>query len=317
MRVLVTGAAGYIGAQTMLTLRDQSHTVLGIDERGLPLHLANRFDTTEFEKWDFVDPGCLNAIDQFRPDAIVHCAGTSLVGPSVKDPSVYYTNNFVKTKTMVDHVLKHHARTRIIFSSSASVYGTPIMTPISELDPVWPISPYGESKAMVEWMLGSYARAYGLDYVSFRYFNACGADSQIRHGQSPGATHIIARVMESLIHNQEFLLYGDNYPTADGTCLRDYVHVEDLANAHALAITDLVPAGVYNLGSGQETSNRQIIKEIEQVTGQSVKVQVQPCREGDPAVLSASYHKFQEACGWKPRFQLNDIVKHAWAWYNS
>lgn len=314
MRVIVTGGAGYIGGQTVLQLLDHGHSVFAIDRVWAPDHLEHCG-----AKWlisDFADEVALSAMAQFRPDAIIHCAGTSLVGPSMINPSEYYDNNFVKTKRMLDFVLTLESRPRIIFSSSAATYGNPIITPCQEIDPCEPISPYGESKLMIEWMLRSYQHAYNLNSVSFRYFNACGADSQGRHGQQPEATHIIARVLESVIHNETFLLNGDAFDTADGTCVRDYIHVEDLAEAHIRAIDPAIPAGVYNLGTKQGHSNREIIAVSEQITGKSVQVQVGPARAGDPAVLTADANKFTQVSGWQPKYQLSDIVLHAWTWYN-
>jgi UDP-glucose 4-epimerase len=266
---------------------------------------------------DFASDLGLDAIKLFCPDAIIHCAGTSLVGPSVTNPEEYYNNNFVKTKTLLDFLIKnHHKNVRVIFSSSAATYGDPVMTPCSELDPPLPVSPYGESKLMVEWMLAAYHRAYNLDYVSFRYFNACGADPQARHGQEPGATHIIARVLESIRNGESFTLYGDNYPTPDGTCIRDYVHVDDLARAHAIAMDTNIPAGVYNLGTSSGHSNREIVSLIEKVTGQQVSLKTGPMRAGDPAILTASADKFNNLTGWVPRYNIEEIITHAWNWYN-
>lgn len=313
MRVVVTGASGYIGGQTLLGLLDQNHQVLGIDECRLPVHLHDRISEFDFVKWDFASDAALDSIKGFQPDCVIHCAGTSLVGPSIANPGTYYNNNFVKTKRLLDYLMLLKAR--VVFSSSAAVYGEPVMTPCNEVDPVLPISPYGESKAMIEWMLASYARAYGLEYVSFRYFNACGADSQARHGQAPGATHIIARVLESLLHDQEFQLYGDQYPTADGTCVRDYVHVEDLARAHILAADPSTATGVYNLGTGQGVSNRQIMQAAETITGRTLRYSVQPARAGDPAVLTADSERFSKATGWKPQHGLDAMIQHAWNWY--
>jgi UDP-glucose 4-epimerase len=229
------------------------------------------------------------------------------------DPRTYYDNNFVKTQRLLDHLLP--LETRVVFSSSAAVYGEPVMTPCNEVDPVIPISPYGESKAMIEWMLASYARAYGLRYVSFRYFNACGADSLARHGQEPGATHIIARVLESLLKDTEFHLYGNKYPTADGTCVRDYVHVQDLADAHVLAANRDTDTGVYNLGTGHGVSNQEIMEAAQRITGRRLKVSVKPVRPGDPAVLTADAGKFTKASGWTAQYDLDSIIQHAWAWY--
>lgn len=312
MNVVVTGAAGYIGGQIALQLRDAGHTVTGIDRRPLPKHLEG---VMQFLQADFDSDESYRKLVELRPDAVVHCAGTSLVGPSIKHPSDYYQNNVAKTLNLLSIMMSAVPRTRFIFSSSAAVYGEPIMTPCHEVDPKEPISPYGESKLMIEMILESYHRAYGLDYVAFRYFNACGADSKGRHGQEPGATHVIARVLESIRDEQEFTLYGDKYPTADGTCVRDYIHVEDIAKAHILALDRMVPSGVYNLGSNQETSNQQIVAAAEQVTGKTVKLAVGPQRAGDPPVLSASADKFAKAAGTWQQHNLNAMIRHAWAWY--
>jgi UDP-glucose 4-epimerase len=168
---------------------------------------------------------------------------------------------------------------------------------------------------MIDMMLESYHRAYGLDYVSFRYFNACGADPRGRHGQEPGATHIIARVLESIRDNQEFTLYGDNYPTPDGTCIRDYVHVDDIARAHVLALDQTIPAGIYNLGSNTGTSNREIIAAAERITNKTLTVTVGEQRVGDPPMLTASADKFNAVAGAWQSHSLDDMIQHAWAWY--
>jgi UDP-glucose 4-epimerase len=315
MKIVVTGAAGYIGGQTLLQLTDAGHEVLAMDQVMPPGHLMTV--PCLWHTGDFASDLGLDAIKLFCPDAIVHCAGTSLVGPSMADPREYYNNNFVKTKILLDFLIdNHYKKVRFVFSSSAATYGSPIMTPCHEVDPTEPISPYGESKLMIEWMLRSYHRAYGLDYVAFRYFNACGADSLARHGQSKSATHIIARVLESMRDNQTFTLYGDQYETPDGTCIRDYVHVADIAQAHVLAIDKEIPAGIYNLGTNSGASNREIISTAEAVTGESLTVEVGPIREGDPAMLTASADKFTRVSGWKPQYALVDIIEHAWRWYN-
>lgn len=313
MRVVVTGGAGFIGGQTVLRLLDQGHKVLAIDRSLDPNPLSDCGAT-----WltaDFSGEVALDAMARFEADAIIHCAGTSLVGPSMLNPAEYYNNNFEKTKILCDWLVKQHHRPRIIFSSSAATYGNPVMTPCAEVDPTEPISPYGQSKLMVDWMLESYHRAYDLDYVSFRYFNACGADSQARHGQRPGATHIIARVLESIRDHAQFTLNGVDYPTDDGTCVRDYIHVEDLADAHILACDKNIPAGIYNLGTNEGHSNRQIVAMAEQVTGQSVDLSIGGIRPGDPATLLADASRFIKVSSWRPRFDLEHMVQHAWAWY--
>ena len=314
MRVVVTGGAGYIGGQTVLKLLDAGHSVFAIDRVWAPDHLEHCG-----AKWligDFAGEVALRAIETFQPDAIIHCAGTSLVGPSMTNPEEYYDNNFVRTKILCDWVLQKQIKTRIIFSSSASTYGNPVITPCQEIDPAEPISPYGQSKLMVEWMLKAYHSAYGLDYIAFRYFNACGADSQGRHGQAAGATHIIARVLESIRNNVHFTLNGIDFPTNDGTCIRDYVHVEDIANAHVMACKSNIPFGVYNLGTNSGHSNQEIITTAEQVTGQRVNLGVGSARPGDPAMLTADANKFIGTSGWKPQFNLEEIITHAWTWYN-
>jgi len=314
MKVVVTGAAGYIGGQTLLKLTDAGHDVLAIDRVPPPGHLMTV--PCSWHIGDFVSPLGLDAIKLFCPDAIVHCAGTSLVGPSMITPEDYYNNNFVKTKTLLDFLVRnHYKKVRFVFSSSAATYGNPVMTPVQEVDPTEPISPYGESKLIIEWMLKSYHRAYGLDFVSFRYFNACGADIQARHGQAPGATHIIARVLESVKQGKDFTLYGNDYPTEDGTCIRDYIHVEDLAEAHILAMDLQIPCDIYNLGTSTGYSNLEIIRSASQITGANIPVLHGPQREGDPAVLTADATKFMSVSTWKPKFSMTDIINHAWAWY--
>lgn len=312
-KIVVTGAAGYIGGQTMLALREAGHWVMGIDQRPLPDHLRGVPDS--FIMRDYADRNSLFALNTHEVHAVVHCAGTSLVGPSLADPAEYYDNNFVKTKLLVDHLLRYKLRTRLIFSSSASVYGSPVFTPCAETDPIMPISPYGQSKAMIEWMLESYHRAYGLNYVSFRYFNAAGADPQVRHGQEPGASHIVARVLESLRDNCEFSLYGTDFDTADGTCVRDYVHVADLASAHVRATDTDVPVGAYNLGTGHGHSNREIVARAQEITGRTLWVSEHSARAGDPAVLTADSALWQRVSGWQPKHCVQDIINHAWCWY--
>ena len=313
MIVIVTGSAGYIGGQTMLVLKDAGHEVYGIDFRQPPEHL--RGVPNGFLYQDFASDAALSWIIQKQPNAIIHCAGTSLVGPSVKNPSEYYNNNVVKTLRLLDIVKQSMPRCKLVFSSSAATYGEPVMNPIHEVDPKEPISPYGESKLMIDMMLESYHRAYGINYVSFRYFNACGADSKARHGQESGATHIIARVLETMRDDGEFILNGVDFSTTDGTCVRDYVHVEDIARAHSLAIYHDVPAGIYNLGMNTGTSNREIIAAAERITGRKLKMVLGEARPGDPPMLTASAAKFGMVAGEWRHYDLDDMIQHAWNWY--
>ena len=312
MTVVITGAAGYIGGQIALALKDSGHKVVGIDRRQCLKYLEETF--TEFIQADFDTDQAKTKLLQVGPTAIVHCAGTSLVGPSVNHPGEYYHNNVIKTINLLDFICNAMPKTRVIFSSSAAVYGEPIMTPCSEVDPCDPLSPYGESKRMIEQVLESYHQAYKLDYVAFRYFNACGADSQGRHGSEPGGTHIISRVLESIRDRQEFVLNGIDYPTNDGTCIRDYVHVEDIARAHVAALDVKVSAGVYNLGSNQGISNLEIIEAAQRITKQVLNFRSGAKRAGDPAMLTASSEKFDQYGVWK-KYSLDDMIQHAWNWY--
>ena len=313
MIVIVTGSAGYIGGQTMLELKDAGHEVYGIDRRDPPEHL--RGVPNGFLYQDFASDVALSWIIQKQPNAIIHCAGTSLVGPSVKNPSEYYNNNVAKTLKLLDIVKQSMPRCRFVFSSSAATYGDPIMNPIHEVYPQQPVSPYGESKLMIDMMLESYHRAYGTDYVSFRYFNACGADPEGRHGQEPGATHLIARFLEAARDNEQFRIYGDDYPTVDGTCVRDYVHVADIARAHALALYHKIPSGVYNLGSNQGFSVKQVMEAARTIIGKMPSVSTEARRAGDPPELVASSDKFNLVAGAWQHYKLDDMIQHAWNWY--
>lgn len=311
--VVVTGSAGYIGGQTALLLKDAGHEVYGIDRKEPPSQLqgvCNRFLLQ-----DFSSDVALSWIIAKQPNAIVHCAGTSLVGPSMTDPAEYYNNNVVKTLKLLDIVRRSLPRCRVIFSSSAATYGEPVLDSCNEVDPCIPVSPYGESKLIIDMMLQAYGQAYNLDYVSFRYFNACGADPKGRHGQAPGATHLIARFLEAARDNGIFKIYGINYPTPDGTCIRDYVHVDDIARAHALALDHKIPSGIYNLGSNQGTSVKQVMERAVAITGITPVVEFDVARPGDPAVLTANPAKFDMLAGAWRHHSLDDMIQHAWNWY--
>jgi UDP-glucose 4-epimerase len=311
--VIVTGSAGYIGGQTALLLKDAGHEVYGIDRREPPKHL--RGVCNEFKYQDFASDVALSWIIQKQPNAIVHCAGTSLVGPSMQDPAEYYNNNVAKTLKLLEVVRKSLPRCRVIFSSSAATYGEPLLGECHEVDPCEPVSPYGQSKLMIDMILESYRRAYNLDYVSFRYFNACGADSEGRHGQEPGATHLIAKLLEATRDDGQFRIYGDDYPTADGTCIRDYVHVEDIARAHALALDRKIPAGIYNLGSNSGTSVKEVMDRARQLVGKMPYISTESRREGDPAMLTANPAKFDMLAGAWRHHDLDAMIQHAWNWY--
>jgi UDP-glucose 4-epimerase len=312
--VIVTGVAGYIGGQTALLLKDAGHEVYGIDRREPPKHLRGICD--KFLYQDFASDVALSYIINKQPDAVIHCAGTSLVGPSMQDPAEYYNNNVAKTLRLLDIVRKSLPRCRFVFSSSAATYGEPMISACYESDSCIPLSPYGESKLMIDMMLESYHRAYDLNYVSFRYFNACGADPKGRHGQEPGATHLIAKLLEATRDDGQFRIYGDDYPTADGTCIRDYVHVEDIGRAHALALDRKIPAGIYNLGSSQGTSVKQVMDRARKIVGKMPYIGVEARRVGDPPELTATSKKFDAVAGAWRHHDLDSMIQHAWAWYN-
>lgn len=310
--IAITGATGFVGGETLLDFKDNGYQVIAIDNRPPPEHLQGIADQQVVASYDSEDT--FKAIEAAQVDAIVHCGATSLVGPSVKNPSFYYENNVIGTKRLMDFVVDRLPDTRFIFSSSSSVYGEPVMVPISEVDPPQPLSPYGESKLMTDMMLSSYHTAYNFDYVSFRYFNAVGADPQVRHGQEPRATHIIARVLEGIRDGSEFTLFGTTYPTPDGSCVRDHVHVADLARAHRMALDSSFEGGVYNAGIGHGVSNLEVIKMAEEVTGQKLNYRVGEPRPGDPSQLTAVNDRLTSQ-GWNPEYTLHDMITHAWNWY--
>jgi UDP-glucose 4-epimerase len=311
-KVIITGSGGYIGGQVGLDLLDNDYKVVGIDRRKRPVQ-----DYWEHAHiGEFNHPDALQLITHNQPQALVHCAGTSLVGPSMLDPGEYYHNNVRKTIDLIEHVRLYSPHTHIIFASSAATYGDPDPTliPLLETAPTVPISPYGQSKLMIEQVLADYAHAYGLKYTAFRFFNVCGADPQARHGQEQNATHIIARVLESIRDNTEFVMNGDDFSTPDGTCIRDYVHVADIASAIRTAITTGI-TGVYNIGINQGISNLEIVHEAERITQTKWPEKYGPRRAGDPAMLTASADKLMANTNWQPKYNLSDMISHAWTWY--
>jgi UDP-glucose-4-epimerase GalE len=319
--VAVTGCNGYIGGQTVLRFKDLGYHVIGVDRNTTAPWIRGIVDT--FIPGDFNNPMFINAIIDKNPSSLIHIAGTSLVGPSIKDPGPYYLNNVGNTAKLLSSLASRGWKKTVVFSSSAAVYGDPGNNALTELSERKPISPYGQSKLMAEQVLRDCAAGYGFKTIALRYFNACGADSKVRHGQLKQATHLIARIMETIVNKGVFTLNGDDYPTTDGTCIRDYLHVEDIANAHYLAtmFADGMEKGSsreFNLGSGRGASIKEIIASVEKITGRMVLTHTGPRREGDPAILVASAHKFARESGWKSdASSIDNIVKTAWAWYNS
>lgn len=316
MNILVTGGAGYVGSVCAAQLVSLKHRVVVYDNlsaghrRAVPAGAA-------FVKGEIGDADRLRReFKRFRIEAIMHFAAKALVDESVRNPSVFYANNVSATLALLDAALACKIK-KLIFSSSAAVYGEPQTVPIPEDHAKQPVNPYGETKLVIEGVLGWYARAYGLQFAAMRYFNAAGATARLGEDHRP-ETHLLPRLLAAALDpSKNFYLYGEDYPTPDGTCLRDYVHVLDIARAHILALRHLsrIKATAYNVGLGEGYSTRQVIKAVEDVTGQKVNVQSAPRRAGDPARLVASPARLSQELGWKPKHSdLKNIVRSAWLW---
>jgi UDP-glucose 4-epimerase len=321
MNILLCGGAGYIGSHMAkwLAVRGFSATVLD----NLSTGHRDAIQWGDFVEADLLDGTSLESVFSGRRiDAVMHFCARSLVGESMTMPYEYYANNVCGTLNLLQ-VMRKYGVDRLVFSSTAAVYGHPLHGVIDEDHPLNPINPYGQSKLMVERILSDAARAYGLRSVCLRYFNAAGAsaDGDIGEAHEP-ETHLIPNVLRSVLGGGAGLkVFGDDYPTADGTCVRDYVHVEDLAQAHQLALdymSDRDGAHVFNLGSGKGFSVREVISAAERITKHSVAYDIAPRRPGDPAVLVASNAKARVELGWKPQFcGLDEIVGSAWRWHSS
>lgn len=317
-KILITGGCGYIGSHVARAFKQSGDQVILLD-REYRLHTMKGMDS--FVANDYASPVALSAIVMYEPDVIVHCAGTSLVGPSVTDPADYYDNNVAKTIAMLNVVKGMRKPPVVLFSSSASVYGEPGECPITEDHLVRPISPYGNTKAMIETVLQDYYTAYGIHSVCFRYFNAAGAEPFVHDlGQEPGATHIVARALEASIAKKTFTINGGHYATRDGTCIRDYIHVWDLATAHVQAasflLDDYPQHGAYrfNLSTGVGVSNLQIVSYVKQKYG--LDYTIGPVRPGDPAQLVASAELAKEVLLWQPEYSdIGTIIDSAYQWY--
>ncbi|QXH44471.1 UDP-glucose 4-epimerase GalE [Pseudomonas xanthosomatis] len=314
MKFLVVGGAGYIGSHMVKHLHDSGHEVVVVDTA--PALLPG----IHWAELDIADGHKLDALfARHRFDAVFHFASFIQVGESVSDPARYYQNNVASTLTLLQAMLRAGVR-RLVFSSTAAVYGDPHYTPIDEAHPKAPINPYGRSKWMVEQVLQDYDRAYSLKSVCLRYFNAAGADpgGQLGECHEP-ETHLIPLILQAASGRRAAItVFGRDYATDDGTCIRDYVHVCDLASAHALAVDYLVRGGdsaVFNLGNGLGFSVQQVIDAACRVTGRLIEVREAPRRAGDPPSLVADAGKAREVLGWAPRYAaLEEIVGHAWQW---
>lgn len=311
------GGAGYIGSHTVKHLVEQGYECVVADNL-IYGHQEAVHPKAIFEKADLNDLFSLEVLfSKYQFEAVLHFAAFAAVGESVVNPQKYYQNNVVGTLNLLA-VMKTHGVKKMVFSSTCATYGEPQYTPMDEKHPQHPINPYGRTKLIIEQAFADYARAYGLQYIALRYFNAAGAaaDGSIGESHQP-ESHLIPLVLQAIKGERKNIsIFGTDYPTPDGTCLRDYIHVEDLAVAHRLALEKLDQySGYLNLGTGVKTSVKEIITTAEKVTGLKCPVEIAPRRAGDPAVLYAANAKAKEILGWKPRYmQIEDIVKTAWQW---
>jgi UDP-glucose-4-epimerase GalE len=320
MRILVSGGAGYIGSHAVRLFLARGHEVWVYDNLSMGHRAAvpaDRLIVADLAEAHRLD----QALVEHRVDAVVHFAAFAFVGESVTDPAKYYQNNVVNTLTLLD-ALRRHGVKRFVFSSTCATYGVPQAVPITEDEPQKPINPYGNGKLAVEHALADYAAAYGWGFAALRYFNAAGAspDGTIGEDHDP-ETHLIPLVLQAAAGRRPAIqVFGTDYPTPDGTCVRDYVHVDDLAEAHLRALEKLAPGVALrlNLGTGRGYSVREVIRVAEEVTGLKVPVQEGPRRPGDPPVLVAAAERARRGLGWEPRYaELRPIVETAWKWHRS
>ena len=322
MTVLVLGGAGYIGSHTVYELIDKGEDVVIVDnlETGYKeaVHPKARFYQGDIRNREFVD----KVFEKEKIDAVIHFAANSLVGESMTNPLKYYDNNLNGTKVLLESMIAHDVK-KIVFSSTAATYGEPEKVPILETDKTEPTNCYGETKLSMEKMFKWTDKAHGLKYVSLRYFNACGAHKSGEIGEAHNPeTHLIPLVLQVPNKKREAInIYGDDYDTKDGTCVRDYIHVTDLAQAHILAVDYLVKGGesdIFNLGNGVGFTVKEIVEAAEEVTDSNIPAVITPRRAGDPAKLIASSEKAKKILGWKPEFEdVKEIIATAWKWLQS
>ncbi|BBP44500.1 UDP-glucose 4-epimerase GalE [Thiosulfativibrio zosterae] len=323
MKLLVVGGAGYIGSHMVKMLAQSDHDVIVLDNLSTGFRQSVKYG--KLVVGDLADIHLLeNLFTEHHFDGVMHFAANSLVGESMILPSKYYRNNVSNTLNLLDVMVRHNIK-HFIFSSTAATFGEPEYSPMNELHPQNPINPYGASKLMVEHLLKDYATAYGLNSVCLRYFNACGADPEGEIGElHDPETHLIPLILQAASGRRKSItVFGRDYATADGTCIRDYIHINDLCSAHALAL-DFIQSGkgkgalAYNLGNGQGFSVQQVIDAVVKVVaadGFSLKIENGERRAGDPAVLVADATQAKTLLGWKPRYpDLETIIQHAWNW---
>jgi UDP-glucose 4-epimerase len=316
MNILVTGAAGYVGSVCAAELVKQGNHVVAYDNLSEGHRLAV-VKPVQLIKGDLADTDKLRRVcKKHHVEAVMHFAASALVEESVRNPHLFYCNNVSNTISLLE-VMAGLKIQRLIFSSSAAVYGEPKSVPIREDHPTNPVNPYGETKLVIERALAWYRGAYGIQSVALRYFNAAGATEELGEDHRP-ETHLLPRLFAAAFRPAaRFELYGDDYPTPDGTCVRDFVHVLDIAQAHILALHSLSKLGsrIYNVGHGKGYSIRAVLKAVEEVTGRKLDVHVSGRRPGDPAVLVATAQKLRRELKWAPRHSdLKNIIRSAWAW---
>ncbi|MGV7117862.1 UDP-glucose 4-epimerase GalE [Paenibacillus kyungheensis] len=321
MAILVTGGAGYIGSHTVADLLERGEEVVVIDNL-LTGHREALLGGTLYEG-DLRDKELLTRIfAENEITAVIHFAASSLVGESMQNPFKYYDNNVYGAMCLLDAMQQAGVK-KIVFSSTAATYGEPEKVPIEESDRTEPANVYGETKLMMERMMNWFDKVHGIRYVALRYFNAAGAHISGKIGEDHRPeSHLVPLVLQTALGQREFIsVFGEDYPTEDGTCVRDYIHVSDLADAHIKSVEYLNNDGasnVFNLGNGQGFSVKQVIETAVKVTGRDIPVKFEARRSGDPAVLVASSEKARSVLGWKPSYnQLEDIISGAWQWHES
>ncbi len=319
--ILVAGGAGYIGSHMVALLVEKGYNVVVVDNLCTG-HWQAVKGGARLRVGDVKDGAFLDRVfSEFKIDGVINFAAFSLVGESVGNPLKYYDNNVGGAVSMLT-AMKNHGVDKIVFSSTAATYGEPEKQPIEETDRTEPTNPYGASKLAIEGLLKWCSGAYGIRYAALRYFNAAGANVDVMIGEDHAPeTHLIPIVLQCALGKRDHVgIFGDDYPTADGTCVRDYIHVRDLANAHLLALEDLDKggeSGPFNLGNGDGYSVKEIIETARKVTGKAIPAVVEPRRAGDPSTLIASNAKAKAVLGWVPERGLETIIADAWAWHQS
>ncbi len=320
MAILVTGGAGYIGSVAVEDLREQGETVVVLDN--LVYGHRQAIDSSiPFYEGDIGDESLIQTIfSEHEIEACMHFSAFAYVGESVEKPQIYYKNNFIQTLKLLDVLIENDVK-KFIFSSTCATYGEPQYVPIDEKHPQLPTNPYGWSKFMVERALADYDAAYNLKYVALRYFNACGASGGCGEDHNP-ETHLIPLILFVAQGKRDSIsIFGDDYPTPDGTAVRDYIHISDLSQAHLLALEHLRKGGdseFINLGNGSGYSVKEVVEAARKITGVKIEAKIAPRRAGDPSRLVADARKAREVLGWNPQFpEIERIIESAWAWHSA